>query len=138
MTETERLIELCGCEVECEVLAACYGGPCPDGMECRHRDGNVKNNDFKNLIWGTHKQNAQDMVKHGTAHLLTKNRRPEITYGCGGKFGEDHPMSKLSNHGRREMYSKYHSGNCTQRELADEFGMSPAATAKIVNDERWK
>ena len=26
MTETERLIELCGCKVKFEVLAACYGG----------------------------------------------------------------------------------------------------------------
>lgn len=115
-----------------------YVGPCPDGMECRHLDGNPKINDLKNLMWGTHRQNTQDMVRHGKCHLAAENRKPGITYGCEGKYGEDHPQSKLSNHERRLIHSKYRDGDCTQQELADEFSIGVATIGRIVNDNRWR
>lgn len=42
-----------------------FESPCPDGMECCHRDGNPRNNVPENLYWGTHLQNMQDRVRHG-------------------------------------------------------------------------
>lgn len=41
-------------------------GDCPKGMECRHLDGNVKNNCLSNLKWGTRQENEEDKRKHGT------------------------------------------------------------------------
>lgn len=46
------------------VLGA-WVGPCPKGMECRHLDGNPRNNRLENLEWNTHKINMQDKIKHG-------------------------------------------------------------------------
>ena len=106
------------------LILQAYDGPCPDGMECRHLDGDVTNNDLKNLRWGTHKQNTQDMVRHGTCHLM-------------GRQGEDHPTSRLSNQERRRIHSSYREGGCTQQELAGRFDVSPATIARIVNDKRW-
>src|SRR4051794_38431819 len=44
-----------------------FVGPCPDGLECRHLDGDPGNNLLSNLKWGTRLENFQDSVKHGTA-----------------------------------------------------------------------
>jgi hypothetical protein len=55
------------------VLAA-FVGPCPDGMECRHLDGNPANNRIENLCWGTRAENNADRVRHGTG--LTIPSRP--------------------------------------------------------------
>lgn len=40
--------------------------PRPDGMLCRHLDGNPANNRLSNLCWGTIHENAADSIKHGT------------------------------------------------------------------------
>lgn len=42
-----------------------FTGPCPDGMECRHLDGNPENNRVSNLQWGTRSENILDVVRHG-------------------------------------------------------------------------
>lgn len=50
-----------------QLLLEVFVGPCPEGMQCRHLDGNPENNELKNLKWGTAKENAQDRVNHGKA-----------------------------------------------------------------------
>lgn len=51
------------------VLAA-FVGPCPEGMEVRHLDGNPANNSLENLKYGTVSENRFDSVRHGT-HVET-------------------------------------------------------------------
>lgn len=43
-----------------------FVGPCPDGMECRHLDGNPSNNRVDNLRWGTKIENSNDRWYHDT------------------------------------------------------------------------
>lgn len=43
-----------------------FVGPCPEGMECCHIDGNPSNNKLENLKWGTHLENMRDRDRHGT------------------------------------------------------------------------
>lgn len=43
-----------------------FKGPCPDGMEGCHNDGNPANNDISNLRWDTRQANCADAIKHGT------------------------------------------------------------------------
>lgn len=49
-----------------KVVAEAFIGPCPDGMEVAHNDGNPKNNNVNNLRYATRKDNALDAIKHGT------------------------------------------------------------------------
>lgn len=87
-------------------------GPCPEGMECLHIDGNPENNDISNLRWGTHYENVQDAKRHGTYQRLTeaaaeKNRgkpRPQwikdriSAANKGKKKSEEHKAKVRENH----------------------------------------
>ena len=42
-----------------------FVGPCPNGLEARHLDGNPANNNRNNLCWGTPAENTEDKRKHG-------------------------------------------------------------------------
>lgn len=57
-------------EVHRLVLEA-FVGPCPDGMEACHNNGNPLDNRLSNLRWDTHSANAVDKRFHGTAGKLT-------------------------------------------------------------------
>lgn len=57
------------------VLAA-FVGEVPEGMQCRHLDGNPKNNHFHNLRYGTVSENQLDRVKHGTHQEAVKTHCP--------------------------------------------------------------
>lgn len=46
------------------VLAA-FVGPCPEGQETRHWDGDAANNHLSNLLYGTHKENEEDKKRYG-------------------------------------------------------------------------
>jgi hypothetical protein len=48
------------------LVAAAFLGQPERRQEVRHLDGNGTNNDRRNLSWGTHSENALDMVGHGT------------------------------------------------------------------------
>lgn len=53
------------------LVALVFLGPPRDGDEVRHLDGKPSNNVVKNLAWGTHLENMQDMVRHGTQGAYT-------------------------------------------------------------------
>lgn len=53
-----------------------FVGPCPDGMEGLHRDGNPANNRLSNLGWGTRKANMRDQVRHGSHFYASKTACP--------------------------------------------------------------
>jgi hypothetical protein len=57
------------------VLAA-FVGPCPDGMQTRHLDGDRTNNALPNLRYGTAVENAQDQRRHGTRVGLSVTHCP--------------------------------------------------------------
>lgn len=50
------------------LIAEAFHGPCPEGMQCRHLDGNPSNNLPDNLRWGTATENQRDRVTHGTSN----------------------------------------------------------------------
>lgn len=58
-----------------------FVGPRPVGMEALHRDGNPANNRPGNLRWGTHSQNVQDAIAHGThvSHPGSRNGRARLS-----------------------------------------------------------
>lgn len=58
------------------VLAA-FVGPCPDGMEGCHSDGDPANNRLSNLRYDTHSGNRYDSVRHRTHHQTRKTHCPK-------------------------------------------------------------
>lgn len=56
-----------------------FVGPCPEGMEACHNDGDPSNNSRENLRWDTHLANNQDRKAHGRYAV-----------------GEKHPMATLT------------------------------------------
>jgi len=57
------------------VLAA-FVGPCPEGMEGCHNDGDSTHNDVDNLRWDTHAGNVSDSQRHGTHYNTNKTQCP--------------------------------------------------------------
>lgn len=53
------------------VLSA-FVGPCPEGMEGCHNDGDPTNNRLGNLRWDTHRANMQDRITHGRHNSTNK------------------------------------------------------------------
>ena len=96
-----------------------YVGPCPEGMECRHLDGNSSNNSLPNLCWGTHQENEQDRLRHGT-----DNR------------GEKHGQAKLTESDVREIRDL--CNYLTQREIGKRYSISQQQVSYIIHRKKWK
>lgn len=56
------------------VLTA-FVGPCPEGMEALHINGNSSDNRLCNLRWGTRAENVADQVAHGARRKAMAARR---------------------------------------------------------------
>lgn len=78
------------------LVAAAWLGPRPDGLVIRHLDGNSRNNDVRNLAYGTPAENVRDTVRHGThpeaskthcyrGHEFTEDNTYHYTYVRNGE-----------------------------------------------------
>ena len=56
-----------------------FVGPCQDGREARHMDGNRQNNRVGNLSWSTHLENMSDQYRHGTRIAGDKHPGTKLT-----------------------------------------------------------
>ena len=97
-----------------------FVGPRPDGMVCRHLDGNKHNNHISNLSWGTAQQNSDDMVLHGTL-----------------RKGESVHLSKLTEKDVLEIRERAASGE-KLADIAKDFPVVASGIFKIVRRETWK
>lgn len=95
-------------------------GPCPDGMEARHLDGNRSNNVLGNLKWGTKRENEDDKIAHGTVHV-----------------GERHPGVKLSEAEVREIRALYAGGGWTHKSLGSRFRVTESCVQRILKGRTW-
>lgn len=100
-------------------------GPCPDGMEACHYNGNRQDNRLKNLRWDSRSNNQRDAVRHGT---------------CGGLKikGSACHQAKLVEEQVVVIFHAHHDGTHTQQELADHFGVSRACIQQIVEKRAWR
>lgn len=99
-----------------KLVLTTFVGPCPDGMECRHLDGNKVNNHVLNLAWGTAKQNGADKALHGTA---SRNK------------------AKLTANDVLAIRARAASGE-SQRSIAKDFPMTQKGISLIVQRRTWK
>lgn len=59
------------------LVAFAFIGPCAEGLECCHNDGNNQNNTVENLRWDTKSSNTLDAVRQGTNACAAKTHCPQ-------------------------------------------------------------
>ena len=97
-----------------------FVGPCLEGMECRHLDGDPGNNRLENLRWGTRQENAADCIRHG--------RRPR---------GQEHGRAILTAEQVAEIRSAAEQGEKSGR-IAKRFGTTAGYVRRIVTRKTWQ
>lgn len=61
------------------IVAEAFHGPCPEGHQCAHLDGNPRNNSASNLAWVTQAENEAHKRLHGTATVGEKSPHAKLT-----------------------------------------------------------
>lgn len=97
-----------------------FVGPCPEGMEACHNDGNPANNRLENLRWDTSKGNAADRRLHGTDAI-----------------GEKNPAAKLTEEGVRLIKRRIACGEADGI-IADDYSVSPFTIKAIRLEQNWR
>jgi hypothetical protein len=132
------------------LILTAFVGPRPEGMWCRHLDGDPGNNALSNLRWGTQRENEADKGRHGRKACGERHGRythPESrTFGeRNGAHtrperrprGEGNGQSKLSEADVRLMRHLYAAGGWTLRTLAARFGVSFTTTRHVISRLSW-
>lgn len=102
------------------MLLEAFVSPRPPKCEVRHLNGSRSDNTLSNLAWGTHKENAEDMLKHG--HCST---------------GEKQWNSKLTEVQVKSIRELYASG-FSVAEIAENFEARPSNVWAIVKGRSWR
>jgi hypothetical protein len=99
------------------LVAEAFIGPCPNGMECAHNDGDPKNSNITNLRWATPKDNNLDKIKHGTLRV-----------------GESIPLAKLTD----DLVLAIRADKRSQSAIARELNVTPSLINKVVRRKIWR
>lgn len=102
------------------ILLKTFVGPCPEGYECRHLDGNPANFSLSNLKWDTPKANMADKVRHGTQYVGSKSVRAKIVEADAAAI--------------RALVA----GGMTHEDAGRRYGVSKTCVGHIVNRRTWR
>jgi uncharacterized protein (DUF433 family) len=136
-------------KVHALVLTA-FVGPCPEGMESRHLNGDRQDNRLINLCWGTKLENAADKHRHGTMARGDRSGprlHPELLVRGDQHWTRQHPdrvlrgenngSAKLTDDAVRDIVARWRAGE-TQIALAKEYGVTDVIVSAICRGETWK
>lgn len=101
------------------LILTTFVGPCPDGMECCHNDGNPKNSSLENLRWDTPKANNADKKVHGTHLQGSQLKWAKLT---------EEDVIRI-----REM----HACGMKQKDIGEAYGVLQNTISRIVMKRRW-
>lgn len=96
-----------------------FAGPCPEGHEGLHGDGDMHNNHRSNLRWGTRTENVHDSMRHGTLPV-----------------GEAAAASKITEQDVRDIRAAQKAGE-SMRGLARRYGLALSTIEAIVHRRSW-
>ena len=100
-----------------------FRGPCPEGMQGCHNDGNPANNNASNLRWGTIQSNADDREFHGTQVRGESVGNAELTRDQALEIKE------------RVRTGQWRRGDGTR--FAEKFGVGNSAISAVKNNITW-
>lgn len=98
------------------LVCAAFHGPCPEGKQVGHLDGDSTNNAADNLAWVTAAENNRHKERHGT-----------------DQSGERHPRARLT----REQAAEIRESARSHRALARQFGISISHVFRIKHGQAW-
>jgi len=84
------------------LMLEAFVGPCPEGMECLHIDGDPANNRLDNLRWASPSDNNLDTVKHGRHNNANKTHCPR-----GHELTPENIPNWIKKVGRRQCLACY-------------------------------
>jgi hypothetical protein len=96
-----------------------FVGPCPEGLEGCHNDGDPSNNRLDNLRWDTRESNMADQIKHGVTTRGVKQWK-----------------AKLTAQRVREIRAAYANGQSC-REIAINYGVVTKTIFDVVHRHTW-
>ena len=106
------------------LVALAFLGPCPEGMQVNHENGNVHDNSLRNLEYVTPSGNVR--------HSLT-------VLGRRRAQGERNGNAVLTNAQVLELRRVWVANAFkTKKALADNFGISNTACCRILNGKHWR
>lgn len=86
-----------------------FVGPCPEGMEACHINGDPADNRVENLRWDTRSENQRDRVRHGTNHNSIKTHCPQgHPYDNNNTYTYPDGRRKCRACSRRDALARYH------------------------------
>jgi hypothetical protein len=101
------------------LILMAFIGPCPEGHEARHLNGNPLDNRLENLAWGTRSSNQGDDKRlHGTMQSCERNGQAKLTREQVHEIRRLRPTTKLD-------------------DLARQFSISRSQVKRIVYGKSW-
>lgn len=73
------------------LVADVFLGPCPEGLEVRHLNGDPADNRVDNLEYGTRQQNVRDIAAHGGRAL-----QPETVRAIRSRLSQGHQQAHVA------------------------------------------
>jgi hypothetical protein len=102
------------------VCRAFWGDRPSEDHEVRHLNGHRIDNRAVNLAWATHAENSADMRAHGTSQWGGKNCKAKLNQGQVA-----------------EIRALWATGEHTQLQLAERFGVQNTQISHIVRGKQW-
>lgn len=101
-----------------------------------HIDNNPLNNDYRNLYWGTHKENMEQMVnecRSTKGRKLSESHRLMLKGPRNSIRGELHYKSKLTNSQRIDIINYWLEGSYSLNKLSGMYNVSRKCIRSIIN-----
>jgi len=100
----------------------------PKNMECRHLDGNAKNNRLENLRWGTPKENCADKIAHGKQFKFDPKK----------SIGSNNIKAKLTEWMVRIIKKLLLDKNFNYKQISKLFNISICTIRDIDKNRTWR
>lgn len=113
-----QYLRLCGksCQVH-HLIMATFGPEKIANQECRHLDGNPKNNRYANLKWGSRKENIMDFIHHNGKHMVKNATSVEVA---------------------KKIKAEHDGKRGTGKRLAEKYGVSAYTVSEIKIGKTFK